>query len=63
MAELHSMMLKLPPFCKAEATTWFRLAENLVRLRKISADTAKADHVLHALPKDLFREVVPWLDM
>ena len=53
--------LKLPPFCSADATSWFQRVEIIFRIRQIRNDSSKADHVLAALPEDTFPLISGWL--
>lgn len=54
--------IKLPTFSAIEAPIWFRRAEIQFRLKKITHTTSKADHVLAALPDDLFPRIAEWLE-
>lgn len=53
--------VKLPTFSVIDAPTWFRRAEVQFRLKRVTAPTVQADHVLAALPDDLFPRISEWL--
>lgn len=53
---------KLPPFCTIDAPTWFKRAEVQFRLKSETSSTRRADHVLAALPDDIFPLLAEWLD-
>ena len=54
--------IHLPPFSVIDAPTWFRRAEIQFRLKKLNSSTSRADHVLAALPDDLFPRLAEWLE-
>lgn len=54
--------IKLTPFCSIDAPTWFKRAEVQFRLKAESSATRRADHVLAALPDDIFPLLSEWLD-
>ena len=53
--------VKLPTFCAADAISWFQRAEVQFRLKREDSSTRKADHVLAALPEDVFPLISGWL--
>lgn len=53
--------VKLPNFSVIDAPTWFRRAEVQFRLKKVTSPTTQADHVLAALPDELFPRISEWL--
>ena len=53
--------VKLPTFSVVDAPTWFRRAEVQFRLKRITSPTNQADHVLAALPDELFPRISEWL--
>lgn len=54
--------IKLTPFCATDAPTWFKRAEVHFRLKAETSTTRKADHVLAAIPDDVFPLLSEWLD-
>ena len=58
-AATHS--LKLPPFIALDAPTWFKRIEVQFRIHNIRQNR-KADHVLAALPEDVFSKITSQLD-
>ena len=58
-AAAHS--LKLPPFIALDAPTWFKRIEVQFRIHHIRQNR-KADHVLAALPEDVFSKITSQLD-
>ena len=61
IAPAASAQVKLPTFSAIDAHTWFRRAEVQFRLKKLTSPTTKADHVLAALPEELFPRISEWL--
>lgn len=61
-SQINAAATRLPPFAANEALTWFRRAETKFRLKNIKNSITKADHVLEALPEEVFRRLAPWLD-
>ena len=61
-SSVNSATVKLPPFSRSEAQTWFRRAETQFRLKSITRSTTKADHVLSSLPEDVFPQIAQWLN-
>ena len=59
-AATHS--LKLPPFIALDAPTWFKRIEVQFRIHNIRSNR-KADHVLAALPEDVFAKITSQLDV
>ncbi|ROT60615.1 hypothetical protein C7M84_021859 [Penaeus vannamei] len=59
---IHTVAVKLSPFCPQEATSWFRRAEIQFRLKRVTDPRTKADYVLEAIPEQLFPRVAAWLD-
>ena len=53
--------VKLPTFCAADAISWFQRAEVQFRLKCETSSTCMADHVLAALPEDVFPLISGWL--
>ena len=53
--------LKLPPFSPIDAHHWFQRAEIKFRRRNISRDETKVDHILEAVPEDVFPRISEWL--
>ena len=53
--------IRLPPFCPTDALTWFQRVEVQFRLRNLSSESRKADHVLAALPEETFPLISDWL--
>ena len=53
--------LKLPTFSPLDAPTWFKRVEVQFRLHRIR-DDRKADHVLAALPEEVFSQIASLLD-
>ena len=53
--------IKLPPFCATDALTWFQRVEVQFRLRNLTSEARKADHVLAALPEETFPLISDWL--
>jgi hypothetical protein len=50
--------IKLPPFWQSRPAAWFVFVESRFRLRNIVDETAKFDHVLSALPKDMVSQIL-----
>jgi hypothetical protein len=50
--------IKLPPFWQPRPAAWFVFVESRFRLRNIVDETAKFDHVLSALPEDMFGQIL-----
>ena len=53
--------MRLPPFCRIDASTWFTRAEVQFRLKAITSTYSKSDHVLASLPDDVFPLISEWL--
>ena len=53
--------VRLPPFCRLDASTWFRRAEVQFRLKAITSTYSKSDYVLASLPDDVFPLISEWL--
>ena len=54
--------VQLPPFSTIDAPTWFRRAEVQFRLKRVTNATTRADHVLAALPDEIFPRISEWLE-
>ena len=61
LAAATAREVKLPTFCAAEAVSWFQRAEIQFRLKRENSRTRMADHVLAALPQDVFVFLSDWL--
>ena len=59
---IHSIAVKLTPFCSKEAILWFRQAEVQFRLRRVTGPRTKADNVLQAISEEIFLRIASWLD-
>ena len=57
-----AVSVKLPAFSSVTPLSWFRRAEIQFRLKKITDPRTKADHVLEAIPEDMFPHISCWLD-
>ena len=53
--------VKLSPFSATDAVSWFQRAEIQFRLKKVTNSGTKADHVLAALPEDIFPLMSDWI--
>ena len=53
--------LRLPTFSSLDAPTWFKRVEVQFRIHRIR-DDRKADHVLAALPEEVFSQIATLLD-
>lgn len=53
--------IKLPPFCATDVLPWFQRVEVQFRLRNLTSEARKADHVLAALPEETFSLISEWL--
>ena len=56
-----SASLKLPTFSALDAPTWFKRVEVQFRINRIR-DSRKSDHVLAALPEEVFSQIASILD-
>lgn len=54
----QSREVKLPTFWPSRPAAWFRIAESKFRLRNITDETVKFDHLLSALPEDVISSVL-----
>ena len=61
LAAAAAREVKLPTFCAAEAVSWFQRAEIQFRLKRETSRARIADHVLAALPQDVFVFLSDWL--
>ena len=61
LAAAAAREVKLPTFCAAEAVSWFQRAEIQFRIKQVRSHTRMADHVLAALPQDVFVFLSDWL--
>lgn len=52
--------IKLPAIYIADAVSWFQRAEVQFRLKRENCSTRMADHVLAALPEDIFPLILGW---
>lgn len=53
--------IKLSPFCAVDAFAWFLRAEIQFRLKNENSQTRRADHVLAALPDEVFSRISQWI--
>lgn len=53
--------VRLSPFSREDATSWFQRAEILFRLKNVYHTGTKADYVLAALPEDIFPLMSDWI--
>ncbi|MPC82950.1 hypothetical protein E2C01_077639 [Portunus trituberculatus] len=54
--------VQLPPFSTIDTPTWFRQAEAQFRLKRVTNATTRADHVLSAIPDEIFPRISEWLE-
>ena len=54
----QSREVKLPTFWPSRPAAWFRIAESKFRLRNITSETVRFDHLLSALPEDVISSVL-----
>ena len=60
-ATAAAVNIKLPPFCATDVLPWFQRVEVQFRIRNLTSETKKADHVLAALPPETFSLISEWL--
>lgn len=60
MSQTNAVAVKLPTFSVSESLIWFRRAEAQFRLRQITNSITKADHVVQALPDEVFTRLSSW---
>ena len=59
VSSVFATSVKVPQFYKENARFWFDGLESQFRLKKVSDDTTKFDHVMSALPEEVAMQVMP----